>query len=184
MIKNLNNKKNNITATNTRNNAILATDEAFEARVDHAAVLTVRLAKKKAELDELLQRTREPMEAELAEAEKELAETLASCEVYALKHRERLLPKNKKSAKTLLATWSLKKAQAKLTAAKGETEAAALELVQKSFPECVRCTEALDKKLLGKLTEKELASVKLVLLPGVESFGVKPHDNCTGEEGA
>lgn len=175
-------KKSNQSMINTRNKPVLSSYDDFASRVDDIAILMVRRDKIKACMDEILQQTREPLEANIAEIELSISEGLAICECYAIRNRATLLKGTKKSAPTLLATWSLKLGKEKLTTIGKIKWDAVVEIAKDIAPKTIRSVDEMDKLALAKLDDQCLAKLGVMRIPSSESFGVKPKDNSIADE--
>lgn len=169
--------KSNQSMINTRNKPVLSSYDDFSSRVDDIAILMVRRDKIQACMDEKLQQTREPLEASIAEIELSISAGLAICECYAMRNRDTLLKGTKKSATTLLATWSLKLGKERLTTIGKIKWDAVVEIAKDIAPETIRSVEEMDKIALAKLDDQCLAKLGVMRIPSMESFGVKPKDN-------
>ncbi len=170
-------------AKNTRNNPAFATREEFEAKVDQIAILMVKQSKKAAALDAKLQKMREPLETEILELDGQIKAGLALCESYALTHRNDLLTGKAKSAKTTLATWSLKIGKESIICNEGSAwDDVITRAHELGHDQCLRNKEEVDKIALAKLSPEQLEQYPVRVKPAVESFGIKPKDNAIDEQ--
>ncbi|MFI3243054.1 MAG: host-nuclease inhibitor Gam family protein [Akkermansia sp.] len=172
-----------MTTTNTRNKPVFANREEFEAKVDEIAILMVKQNKKKAAMDEAMQIAREAYEADIADLETQITQGIAICEPYVFQNRDTLLKGKKKSATTMLAAWSLKKGKEKLGLSDKVTWEAVLDKARKlGMRELIRVKDEADKAALAKLTDAQLASLGVVKIAAVDSFGITPKDNSIDNE--
>lgn len=169
-----------MSTTNTRNKPVFANREEFEAKVDEIAILMVQHKKAIAAKDEATQIAREPYEAKIEELDALITQGLALCEPYALQNRDTLLTGKKKSAKTMLATWSLKKGKEKIEVENADAVIArAREL---NLDGIIRQVASVSKQDLAKLPDEQLKALGVVRLAAVDSFGITPKDNAIDDE--
>ena len=168
--------------TNTRDNG-LTDDDEFRGKVNRIARLEVRIQRRKAVMDEELQKIRKPHEDKIAEMEHERDEMLALANAYATRHRLRLMGPKRKSAATELATFGFREGKERLELYPNVTWDNVREwLIRDGMTSYIRVKHEVDKdSILSRMPEETMARLCFGVTKGI-TFFVKPKDAASLED--